>query len=72
MAYIKKIQISGTTYDIRDNEALHDASAFDTKGSASSALTQAKAYTDSKITAVFRFKGSKETLEEVQALTGMA
>lgn len=46
MAYIKKIQISGTTYDIRDNEALHDASAFDTKGSASSALANAKTYAD--------------------------
>lgn len=49
MAYIKKIQISGTTYDIRDNEALHDASAFDTKGSAATAEANAKAYTDDLI-----------------------
>ena len=36
MSYIKKIQVSGTTYDVYDNAALHDSSEFDAAGVAQS------------------------------------
>lgn len=73
MAYIKKITLpTGSTYDIFDEKALHDASAFDVKGAAAGALTEAKSYTDGKIAglgAVLNFKGTKDSASKIFNLT---
>lgn len=61
MDYIKKIKIDNSIYNIYDNEALHDATAFDEAGAANAVIGSeadeatantvygAKAYTDEKI-----------------------
>lgn len=72
MPNIKKINLLGQTYDIIDATALHDANAFDAANSAAQALTDAKSYTDNKISALgnyLTYKGSKNSEAEIKAIT---
>ena len=72
---ISKIKLprSDIAYELHDIEALHaSASDFDSAGGASAALTEAKGYTDTKISAlgaVLNFKGTKTSAQAIFDLT---
>ena len=72
---ISKIKLprSDIAYELHDIEALHaSASDFDSAGAASAALTEAKGYTDTKISAlgaVLNFKGTKTSAQAIFDLT---
>ena len=70
MAKISKIKLpnSSEVYTIVDSTALHDASAFDRAGSASTAEENAKRYADGLLSSVLTFKGTKDTVAAVKSI----